>query len=124
MMGALLGAAIWLNTATWIGAPVSTTHSIVGGVMGGGIAADGWDIVSWGSVGNIALSWVISPMTGGLIAAIFLLTLKGLVFVKPNPLAEAEKAVRAPIAIMAWAFTTYLVMKGLKHAPMSSGCSS
>ena len=53
MMGALAGAAIWLNAATWLGAPVSTTHSIVGGVMGASIAAAGWGIVNWGSVGSI-----------------------------------------------------------------------
>ena len=56
MMGALIGAALWLNAATWLGAPVSTTHSIVGGVMGAGIAAAGWDIVNWDSMGKIALS--------------------------------------------------------------------
>ncbi|MFK7963441.1 MAG: inorganic phosphate transporter [Burkholderiaceae bacterium] len=114
MMGALMGAAIWLNLATWIGAPVSTTHSIVGGVMGAGVAAAGWEIVNWGSVSSIALSWVISPLTGGIIAALFLYVLKRLVFFKPDPLAQAQKVVPVMIAIMAWAFTTYLAMKGLK----------
>lgn len=114
MMGALMGAAVWLNLATWLGAPVSTTHSIVGGVMGAGIAAAGWDIVNWGSVSSIALSWVISPLTGGIVAALFLYTLKRLVFFKPDPIAQALKVVPVMISIMAWAFTTYLVMKGLK----------
>lgn len=114
MMGALMGAAIWLNLATWIGAPVSTTHSIVGGVMGAGIAAAGWDIVNWGSVGSIALSWLVSPLTGGIVAALFLYALKRLVFFKPDPIAQAMKVVPVMISIMAWAFTTYLVMKGLK----------
>jgi PiT family inorganic phosphate transporter len=115
MMGALMGAAIWLNAATWLGAPVSTTHSIVGGVMGAGIAAAGWDIVNWSSVASIALSWVISPLTGGLIAALFLYTLKRLVLFKPDPVREARKVVPVMIAIMAWAFATYLMMKGLKQ---------
>ncbi len=115
MMGALLGAAIWLNAATWLGAPVSTTHSIVGGVMGAGIAAAGWDIVNWGSVTSIAMSWVISPVIGGIIAAGFLYILKKLVFFKGNPVAEAQKVVPFMIALMAWAFTTYIAMKGLKH---------
>ena len=79
MMGALMGAAIWLNAATWLGAPVSTTHSIVGGVMGAGIAAGGWDVVNWDAMTKIALSWVVSPVTGGIIAAGFLYTLKKLV---------------------------------------------
>lgn len=112
MMGALLGAAIWLNAATWLGAPVSTTHSIVGGVMGAGIAAAGWDIVNWGSMGKIALSWVVSPITGGLIAAAFLFVLKKMVFFKSDPIEAAKRVVPVMIAIMAWAFTTYLCLKG------------
>jgi len=65
MSAALLAAALWLNLATWLKAPVSTTHSIVGGVLGGGIAAGGFAIVSWGTMGKIAASWVISPVLGG-----------------------------------------------------------
>ncbi|MBZ0099358.1 MAG: inorganic phosphate transporter, partial [Taibaiella sp.] len=61
MIAALLAAAVWLNVATFIGAPVSTTHSIVGGVLGAGVAAGGWDIASWDKVGAIAASWIISP---------------------------------------------------------------
>jgi PiT family inorganic phosphate transporter len=114
MMGALTGAAIWLNGATWLGAPVSTTHSIVGGVMGASIAAAGWDIVNWSSVVSIAASWVISPLTGGLIAAALLLFLKRLVFFKDDPLAEAEKVVPLMVGLMGWAFTTYLALKGIK----------
>ena len=113
MMGALLGAAIWLNAATWFGAPVSTTHSIVGGVMGAGIAAAGWEIVNWDSMIKIALSWVVSPVTGGLIAAVFLFTLKKLVFFKDDPLEAAKHVVPVMISIMAWAFTTYIFLKGI-----------
>ena len=114
MMGALLGAAIWLNAATWFGAPVSTTHSIVGGVMGAGIAAAGWEIVNWGSMAKIAASWVISPVLGGFIAAITLYFLKKLVFFKPDPVSAARRVVPVMIGIMAWAFTSYLALKGIK----------
>ena len=69
MMAALLAGALWLNLATALGAPVSTTHSIVGGVLGAGIAAGGWDIANWEKMGQIAASWVISPLFGGVIAA-------------------------------------------------------
>jgi PiT family inorganic phosphate transporter len=72
MMAALLAGAVWLNMATAVGAPVSTTHSIVGGVLGAGIAAGGWDIANWATMGKIAASWVISPVLGGIIAALFL----------------------------------------------------
>ncbi len=113
MMGALLGAAIWLNAATWLGAPVSTTHSIVGGVMGAGIAAAGWEIVNWDSMAKIALSWVVSPVTGGLIAAAFLFSLKKMVFFKEDPISAANRVVPVMISIMAWAFTTYICLKGI-----------
>jgi len=114
MMGALAGAAIWLNAATWLSAPVSTTHSIVGGVMGASIAAAGWEVVNWNSVASIALSWVISPITGGLIAAGLLLVLKRMVFFQNDPVKEAEKVVPVMIGLMGWAFTTYIALKGIK----------
>ncbi|PLW79160.1 inorganic phosphate transporter [Cohaesibacter celericrescens] len=114
MMGSLLGAAIWLNAATWFGAPVSTTHSIVGGVMGAGIAAAGWEIVNWESMAKIAASWVISPVMGGIVAAATLYTLKKLVFFKPDPLSAARRVVPFMIALMATAFTTYIGLKGIK----------
>ncbi len=114
MMAALLAAALWLNLATALGAPVSTTHSIVGGVLGGGIAAAGWDIANWNQVGAIAASWVISPLLGGLVAAGFLLWIKRSITYKDDMVAAAKKTLPLLIAIMAWAFSTYLIMKGLK----------
>jgi len=114
MMGALIGAALWLNAATWLGAPVSTTHSIVGGVMGAGIAAVGWDVVNWDSMGKIALSWVVSPVTGGIIAATFLYILKKTVFFRDDPIEAARKVVPFMLGIMTWAFTTYIALKGIK----------
>jgi PiT family inorganic phosphate transporter len=115
MMGALTGAAIWLNAATWLGAPVSTTHSIVGGVMGAGIAAAGWDVVNWDAMTKIAASWVISPVTGGVIAALFLYFLKRTVFFKSEPIEAARKVVPFMIGVMVWAFTTYIALKGIKQ---------
>ncbi len=116
MTAALLAAALWLNLATWLKAPVSTTHSIVGGVMGGGIAAAGsFGIVHWGTMGKIAASWVISPILGGLIAAGFLYAIKKTIIYKPDTKAAAMKLVPLYVAIMGWAFVTYLIMKGLKH---------
>ena len=115
MSAALLAAALWLNLATWLKAPVSTTHSIVGGVLGGGIAAGGFAIVSWGTMGKIAASWVISPMLGGVIAAIFLYVIKSQIIYKENKLEAAKKIVPILVSIMAAAFLTYLTLKGLKH---------
>jgi len=114
MMAALLAAAIWLNFATMMRAPVSTTHSIVGGVMGAGIAAAGFSIVSWATMGKIAASWVISPVLGGLIAAGFLLAIKKSIVFQNDKVAAAKKWVPVFVSIMAWAFVTYLMLKGLK----------
>ncbi len=67
MFAALLAAGIWVQIATHFGLPVSTTHSIVGAVVGFGILAVGVSAISWGKVGTIAASWVVSPLIGGLI---------------------------------------------------------
>lgn len=114
MMAALLSGAIWLNIATAVGAPVSTTHSIVGGVMGAGIAAGGWGIVNWDKMAAIASSWVISPVLGGIIAAGFLYFIKHSITYKDDKVAAAKRIVPLLISLMAWSFTTYLIMKGLK----------
>jgi len=114
MMAALLSAALWLNLATYFKAPVSTTHSIVGGVMGAGIAAAGFSIVSWGTMGKIAASWIISPVLGGIIAAIFLYSIKKSMVYKEDRITAAKKWVPVYVAIMSWAFVTYLTLKGLK----------
>ena len=114
MMAALLAAAVWLNAATALGAPVSTTHSIVGGVLGAGIAAAGWGIANWGTVGAIAASWVISPLMGGLIAAGFLYLIKRTIVYRSDKISAAKRIVPILISLMAWAFSTYLIMKGLK----------
>jgi len=114
MMAALLAAALWLNLATWFGAPVSTTHSIVGGVVGAGIAAAGASSVAWGKLGLIAASWVISPVLGGVIAAAFLFFIKRMILGRDDMLEAARTWVPVLIGIMAGAFAMYLTMKGLK----------
>lgn len=114
MMAALLAAAVWLNIATALGAPVSTTHSIVGGVLGAGIAVGGVEIANWSKVSMIAASWVISPVLGGLIAAFFLYVIKRMIIFRKNKLAAAKKILPFLIMMMAWAFATYLMLKGLK----------
>lgn len=114
MMAALLAGAIWLNIATSLGAPVSTTHSIVGGVLGAGIAAGGMQIANWDKMGMIAASWVISPMFGGMIAAAFLYLIKRTITYQTDMKTAAKRMVPILVSLMAWAFGTYLVLKGLK----------
>jgi len=114
MLAALLSAALWVNLATWVGAPVSTTHSVVGGVMGAGIASAGLAAVSWSTMGKIAASWVISPVLGGLIAAGFLWLIKSRIIYQEDKIAAARKWVPILVGIMAGAFASYLALKGLK----------
>lgn len=114
MMAALLSAALWVNLATWVGAPVSTTHSVVGGVMGAGIAAAGFSAVTWPTMGAIAASWVISPVLGGAIAAGFLWLIKSKIIYTPDKIAAARKWVPILVGIMAAAFAAYLALKGIK----------
>ncbi|MGE3246563.1 MAG: inorganic phosphate transporter [Beijerinckiaceae bacterium] len=113
MMAALLASAVWVNLATWLGAPVSTTHAVVGGVMGAGVAAAGFQAVNWPTMTAIAASWVISPLLGGVIAAIFLAFIKTFIIYQDDKIAQARKWVPLLIAIMAGCFTAYLCMKGL-----------
>lgn len=115
MMAALLSSALWVNLATWIGAPVSTTHAVVGGVMGAGIAAAGFAAVNWPTMAKIAASWVISPVLGGAIAALFLAFIKAKIIYQDDKIAAARRWVPVLIGIMAGVFAAYLAMKGLKR---------
>jgi PiT family inorganic phosphate transporter len=115
MMAALVSAALWVNLATKVGAPVSTTHSVVGGVMGAGIAAAGMSAVNWPVMGAIAASWVISPVLGGVIAALFLALIKNRIVYRDDKIAAARKWVPILVGVMAGTFATYLAMKGLKR---------
>ncbi|NKB58444.1 MAG: inorganic phosphate transporter [Alphaproteobacteria bacterium] len=115
MMSALLSAAVWVNLATYLGAPVSTTHSIVGGVIGAGISAAGIAAVDWVVMLKIAASWVISPVLGGIIAAAFLAFIKFAILYREDKIGAARRWVPVLVAIMASAFSVYLVMKGLKR---------
>lgn len=115
MMAALLAAALWLNFATMMKAPVSTTHSIVGGVMGAGIAAAGFGIVDWGTMGKIAASWVISPLLGGIVAAVFLFAIKKSIVFRDDKIEAAKTYVPVFVSVMSMAFATYIILKGVKH---------
>jgi inorganic phosphate transporter, PiT family len=115
MMGALLAAALWINLATWVGAPVSTTHSIVGGVMGAGIAAAGFAAVNWSTMGAIAASWVISPVLGGAIAALFLAIINSRIIYREDKIAAARVWVPVLIGVMGGVFATYMALKGISR---------
>jgi len=115
MLSALLLAALWLTIATLSKAPVSTTHSIVGWIMWAWIAALWFEAVSWETMWKIAASWVTSPVLWGIIAAIFLYWIKRTILFKEDKISAAKKWVPFFVAIMSWAFTTYLIIKWIKH---------
>lgn len=121
MLAALISSALWVNLATWIGAPVSTTHAVVGGVVGSGAAAAGLAAVQWDMLGNIAASWVISPMLGGLVAAMFLWFIKSAIIYQDDKIGAAQRWVPLLVAVMAGAFTAYLATKGLSRVINLSG---
>jgi inorganic phosphate transporter, PiT family len=115
MMSAFLSSALWINVATLIGAPVSTTHSVIGGVIGAAVAAAGVSVVSWGMMSAIAASWVISPALGGLMAAALLAAIKFMILGRPDKIDAAQVWVPVLVAVMTGIFAMYLAMKGLSR---------
>lgn len=115
MMAALLSSALWVNLATILQAPVSTTHSVVGGVVGAGIAAVGMDAVIWPTLGRIAASWVISPVAGGLLAAVFLAVVNATILNRRDKTEAARTWVPIFVAVMAGVFAMYMASKGLNR---------
>ena len=116
MVASLLAAGMWLHLATFLNAPVSTTHSIVGGVVGAGIAAAGMAAINWPMMGAIAASWVISPVMGGIIAAALLGFVKWRVLFRDDDrIAAAKRWVPVMIGLMAGVFAMYLALKGFSR---------
>jgi PiT family inorganic phosphate transporter len=115
MLASLLAAGIWLLIASKYGWPVSTTHSIVGAIVGFAAIGVGVDAVQWRQVGAIVVSWVVSPLTAGIIAFLVYESVQRLILRQDDPLEKAKRFV--PYYIFLAAFTTTLVtlLKGLSH---------
>ena len=115
MLAALLAAGTWLLIASRNGWPVSTTHSIVGAIVGFAAVGIGFDAVQWGKVGTIVISWVVSPLTAGFIAYLIYISVQALILRHDDPLTRAKRFV--PVYIFLSAFTMVLVtiLKGLSH---------
>jgi PiT family inorganic phosphate transporter len=112
MLSALLASAIWIHLATFMNAPISTTHTIIGGIVGAGITAGGMDVTHWPMLATIASSWVASPLLGGLIAAALLYLIKQTLTYQTNMTKAAKRVVPILVAAMGWAFSVYLMLKG------------
>lgn len=115
MMAALLASALWINLATILGAPVSTTHAVVGGVVGSGIAAAGFAAVAWPMIAAIVASWVISPLLGGVIAALFLAFIRKTIANRADKVAAVRLWLPIIVALMTGIFAMYMASKGLSR---------
>jgi PiT family inorganic phosphate transporter len=118
MLAALLAAGTWLFIASRNGWPVSTTHSIVGALVGFAAVGIGFDAVRWGKVGTIVMSWVISPITAGFIAYLIYMSVQKLILRQDDPLERAKRYVPVYIFFAAFTMTLVTILKGLKHVGM------
>lgn len=119
MLAALAAAGTWLMVASYFGWPVSTTHSIIGAIIGFAVVGLGFEVVRWERVGTIAASWILSPMIGGMIAFALFRSVQLLILDTVNPLKNAKRW--APLYIFLTAFVTALVtmFKGLTHVGLN-----
>ncbi len=115
MLSALLASGIWLLIASRKGWPVSTTHTIVGAVVGFAAVGVGVDAVQWGKVGTIVMSWVISPLLAGVIAFAIFTTIQRLILDTETPLDNAKKYGPVYILIVSFVIALLTLAKGLKH---------
>ena len=115
MLAALMAAGLWLLIASNNGWPVSTTHTIVGAIVGFAIVGLGPDAVKWGKVGNIAASWVVSPLLSGALAFFLFRSVQKLILNTDNPIANAQKYVPAYIFATGFMIALVTLFKGLKH---------
>lgn len=113
MLAALLAAALLVNLSNLLKAPISTTHSIVGGVAGAGTAAYGLGAVDWPSLGSIALTWVATPFISAFFAIIFLAFIKEFIIYRDDKIAAARMWVPVLIGVMTGVFTAYLMRVGM-----------
>lgn len=121
MLSALIGAGVWLQIATHFGYPVSTTHSIVGAVLGFAMVSLPLEAIHWGKVVKVVTSWVVSPIVGGLLGWLIFLLLKHAILHHPDPLARSRRL--APYLIFSVFFVLSLsfLYKGLKQLHLDFG---
>jgi PiT family inorganic phosphate transporter len=115
MMSALLAAGIWLFIATTFGWPVSTTHSIVGAIVGFASVGISVEAVNWMKVGNIAASWVVSPVLAGTVAFFLYMSVRRFVFDTTDPFASAKRVIPFYIFMVGFVISMVTMVKGLKH---------
>jgi PiT family inorganic phosphate transporter len=115
MIGSLLAAGTWLLVASHYGWPVSTTHSIVGAIIGFASVGVGMDYVHWDAVGGIVGSWVVTPLLSGVLAFLIFMSAQHFIFNTDSPLKAAKKFVPYYMFFAAYIMSYVTVTKGLKH---------
>ena len=115
MLAALLAAAVWLLIASHKGWPVSTTHSIVGAIVGFAVVGIGVESVYWSKVGSIAVSWIISPMMAGVLSFFIFMSVQKLILGTKDPLKNARKYVPFYIFAVGFIMALMTLLKGLSH---------
>jgi PiT family inorganic phosphate transporter len=115
MLASVLGAALWVNIATYFKLPVSTTHSIIGGVLGFGLVSVGFAGITWKVVLFVILSWIISPVFGGLIAFTLFTIIKKSILSSTEPIAQTRKIGPFFTGIVAFILSLAIIYKGLKN---------
>ncbi len=115
MLAAVLGSALWVNIATYFKLPVSTTHSIIGGVVGFGLVSVGIAGIKWKVVLFVVLSWIISPVFGGVIAFTIFSIIKKFILSSKEPIAQARKIGPFFTGMVGFILSIAVTFKGLKH---------
>ncbi len=115
MLAAVLGSALWVNLATYFKLPVSTTHSIIGGVVGFGLVSVGIAGIKWKVVLFVVLSWIISPVFGGIIAFTIFSIIKKFILSSREPIAQTRKIGPFFTGMVAFILSLAVIYKGLKH---------
>lgn len=119
MLASLLAAGTWLMIASSLGWPVSTTHSIVGAIVGFGAVGVGVDAVAWNKVGAIAMSWIVSPILAGSIAFMLFRSLQNFIIDTSDPFNNAKRYVPFYMFLVGFVISLVTIFKGLKHVGMS-----
>ena len=121
MLAALLAAGCWLALASSKGWPVSTTHSIVGAIVGFAVAGIGIDAVNWGKISQIIASWVVSPALGGGIAFLLMMSIQQLIMNSEKPFKAAVRWAPMYIFLVGFVISLVTLFKGLKHLKIELG---
>ena len=120
MLASLLAAGSWLLIASSLGWPVSTTHSIIGAIVGFGAVGVGVDAVEWNQVVKIVMSWIASPVLAGIIAFTLFRSLQNLIIDTDHPFNNAKKYVPYYMFLVGLVVSLVTIFKGLKHVGLTS----